>query len=192
MNPGNPYIGSKTQNGFCTFGPPDYAASQGEAAARSLDRVWYQKWLIHLTHRPESGGGVLQQILSGNQSKIDARLNKNVLNSQAVAQSFAKYGTYLLSQAFPRGVADASVVSYRSRNRGRRMHYLYEVFFRRNFRDPESTGAIERWPIARALQRFGRRPDHRQWRTEQARAQRQLRSRCPSRNPLALGYRLGL
>ena len=103
VNPGNPYIGSKTQNGFCTFGAPDYAASQGEAAARALDRVWYQKWLVHLTHRPESGGGVLHQILSGNQNKIDAKLNKNVLNSQAVAQSFTKYGTYLLSQPFPEG-----------------------------------------------------------------------------------------
>ncbi len=102
-NPGNPYIGSKTQNGFGTFGGPDYAASQGEAAARALARVWYQKWLVHLTHRPESGGGVLHQILTGNQSKIDAKLNKNVLNSQAVAQSFSKYGTYLLSQPFPEG-----------------------------------------------------------------------------------------
>jgi len=103
VNPGNPYVGSRTQNGFCTFGPPDYAASQGEAAARALIRVWYQKWLIHLVHRPESGGGVLHQILSGNQNKIDARLNSNVLNSQAVAQSFSQYGTYLLSQAFPEG-----------------------------------------------------------------------------------------
>jgi hypothetical protein len=102
-NPGNPYIGSRTQNGFGTFGGPDYGASQGEAAARALARVWYQKWLVHLTHRPESGGGVLQQILTGNQNKIDATLNKNVLNSQAVAQSFSKYGTYLLSQAFPEG-----------------------------------------------------------------------------------------
>jgi len=103
VNPGNPYIGSRTQNGFCTFGGPDYAAAQGEAAARALDRVWFQKWLIHLTHRPESGGGVLHQILSGNQNKIDAKLNSNVLNSKAVAQSFSKYGTYLLSQAFPEG-----------------------------------------------------------------------------------------
>jgi hypothetical protein len=103
VNPGNPYVGSKTQNGFGTFGGPDYAASQGEAAARALARVWYQKWLVHLTHRPESGGGVVQQILTGNQSKIDAKLNKNVLNSQAVAQCFAKYGTYLLSQPFPEG-----------------------------------------------------------------------------------------
>jgi hypothetical protein len=103
VNPGNPYIGSRTQNGFGTFGLPDYAASQGEGAARALNRVWYQKWLVHLTHRPEAGGGVLQQILTGNQNKIDATLNSNVLNSQAVAQSFSKYGTYLLAQPFPEG-----------------------------------------------------------------------------------------
>jgi hypothetical protein len=103
VNPGNPYLGSRTQNGFGTFGGPDYAASQGEVAARALNRVWYQKWLIHLTHRPEAGGGVLHQILTGNQNKIKATLNSNVLNSQAVAQSFSKYGTYLLSQPFPEG-----------------------------------------------------------------------------------------
>ncbi len=103
VNPGSPYVGSKTQNGFCTFGGPDFAASMGEPAARALDKVWYQKWVIHLTHRPEAGGGVLHQILSGNQNKIQARLNSNVLNSQAVAQSFSKYGTYLLSQTFPEG-----------------------------------------------------------------------------------------
>jgi len=102
-NPGNPYNGSKTQNGFGTFGGPDCGATQGEIAARALNRVWFQKWLVHLVHRPEAGGGVLHQILSGNQNKIDARLNSNVLNSQAVAQSFSKYGTYLLSQAFPEG-----------------------------------------------------------------------------------------
>ena len=103
VNPGNPYVGSKTQNGFGTFGGPDYAATQGEVAARAINRVWFQKWLIHLVHRPEAGGGVLHQIMSGNQNKINARLNSNVLNSQAVAQSFSKYGTYLLSQAFPEG-----------------------------------------------------------------------------------------
>lgn len=102
-NPGNPYVGSRTQNGFSTFGGPDFAACQGEIAARALNRVWFQKWLVHLVHRPESGGGVAHQILSGNQDKIDARLNNNVLNSQAVAQSFSKHGTYFLSQAFPEG-----------------------------------------------------------------------------------------
>jgi len=103
LNPGNPYVGSKTQVGFGTFGAPDMAASLGEIAARALDRVWYQKWIIHLRHRPESGGGIVHLIETGEGNTIDARLNPNVLNSKAVAASFSKYGTYLLSQAFPEG-----------------------------------------------------------------------------------------
>jgi len=103
LNPGNPYVGSRTQNGFDTFGGPDFAACQGEVAARALHRVWYQKWLVHLVHRPEAGGGVLHQVLSGNQNKINARLNGNILNSQAPQQVFSKYGTYLLPQPFPEG-----------------------------------------------------------------------------------------
>jgi len=103
LNPGNPYLGSKTQVGFSTFGAPEIAASLGEIAARALDRVWYQKWIIHLRHRPESGGGLVHLIETGQGSTIDSRLNPNLLNSKAVAASFSKYGTYLLSQAFPEG-----------------------------------------------------------------------------------------
>ena len=102
VNPGNPYVGSKTQNGFSTFGGPDFAAAMGECAARALDKVWFQKWLVHLVHRPEAGGGVLHQNIT-NPGKLQAKLNSNVLNSQAVAESFSKYGTYLLPQAFPEG-----------------------------------------------------------------------------------------
>ena len=101
VNPGNPYIGSKTQNGFSTFGGPDFAACMGECAAKALNRVWYQKWLVHLTHRPEAGGGVLQSNLTGGAAQ--AKIHSDAVNSQAVAQSFSKYGTYLLSQAFPEG-----------------------------------------------------------------------------------------
>ena len=102
LNPGNPYIHSRTQNGFDTFGGPAVAASLGEIAARALDAVWYQKWVIHLRHRPESGGGLVHLSLT-NQNNTNATLNSNVLNSQAVAASFSKYGTYLLSQTFPEG-----------------------------------------------------------------------------------------
>jgi hypothetical protein len=102
INPGNPYVGSKTQNGFCTFGGPDMAASMGECAAKALQKVWYQKWLVHLTHRPEAGGAVVHQNIV-NPGKLQAKVNSNVLNSQAVGQSFSKYGTYLLSQPFPEG-----------------------------------------------------------------------------------------
>lgn len=103
LNPGNPYINSKTQNGFSTFGAPDMAACLGEVAARALDRVWYQKWLIHLRHRPESGGGLVQLIQTGQGNAIDAKLNGNVLNSKAVHASFNQFGSYLLAQAFPEG-----------------------------------------------------------------------------------------
>jgi hypothetical protein len=51
LNPGNPYAHSRTQNGFCTFGGPDIASSIG-AVAGALDVVWYQKWVVHLRHRP--------------------------------------------------------------------------------------------------------------------------------------------
>ena len=102
-NPGSPYNGSKTQNGFCTFGGPDFQACLGEVAARALNKVWYQKWLVHLTHRPEWGGGLVHQAITG--APLQAVPNANVLNSQAVAAAHAAnpYGTYLLSQAFPEG-----------------------------------------------------------------------------------------
>ena len=103
LNPGYPYVNSKTENGFCTFGGPDIAAALGEIASRALDVVWYQKWLVHLRHRPESGGGLVHLIKTGRGNTIDAKLNANVLNSHAVQNSFSKYGTYLLSQAFPEG-----------------------------------------------------------------------------------------
>ena len=105
LNPGNPYTGSKTQNGFGTFGGPDFTATVGEVAARALNHVWYQKWLVHLTHRPEWGGGLVHQVLSGNGSKVQAHPNSNVLNSKAVAQAHRQnpYSTWLLSQAFPEG-----------------------------------------------------------------------------------------
>ncbi len=103
LNPGNPYVHSRTQNGFGTFGQPDFAASIGEVAARALDVVWYQKWLIHLRHRPESGGGIVQLMQTGQGNTIDGHVNNNVMNSQALQTSFSKYGTYFVSQAFPEG-----------------------------------------------------------------------------------------
>ena len=103
LNPGNPYLSSRTQNGFGTFGQPDFAAAVADVAGLAINSVWYQKWYIHLRHRPESGGAILRQILTGNGGTLDGQLNSNVLNSQAVQSSFDKYGDYFLSQAFPEG-----------------------------------------------------------------------------------------
>jgi len=103
LNPGNPYNHSTKQNGFGTFGGPDIAATLTAVARAALNNVWYQKWVVHMRHRPESGGALVRQILTGHGGTIQAHPHANVLNSQAVQSSFNRYGDYFLSQAFPEG-----------------------------------------------------------------------------------------
>ena len=103
VNPGNPYADSRTQNGFGTFGQPDFAATVAALAGFAINCVWYHKWYVHLRHRPESGGAIVRQILTGHGGTLDGRVNDNVLNSTAVQRSFTRYGDYFLSQAFPEG-----------------------------------------------------------------------------------------
>ena len=102
-NPGNPYINSRTENGFGTFGGPDFAATFGELATKALNAVWYQKWFVHLRPRPEAIGGIVHLIKTGQGNKTNVTLSNVILNSQGLQQSFNKYGTWLLSQAFPEG-----------------------------------------------------------------------------------------
>jgi hypothetical protein len=103
LNPGNPYIGSKTQNGFGTFGAPDFAGTVTEVAAKALNAVWYQKWFVHLRPRPEATGGQVHLVKTGQGNKTDVKPSSVVLNSVGLQQSFNKYGSWLLSQAYPEG-----------------------------------------------------------------------------------------
>jgi hypothetical protein len=103
LNPGNPYNTSQTQNGFATMGQPDFAATLAAAAAEALKAVWYQKWWVHLRHRPESGGAIVHLMKTGQGSSILGHVSNTVLNSQAVQSSFAANNSYFLSQAFPEG-----------------------------------------------------------------------------------------
>lgn len=102
-NPGNPYIGSKTQNGFATMGGPDISATLAAVAGEAIKAVWYQKWWVHLRHRPESGGAIVYLQKTGKGGTIQGHVSDTVLNSNAVAQSFAANNSYFLSQAFPEG-----------------------------------------------------------------------------------------
>jgi hypothetical protein len=103
LNPGNPYNSSTTENGFGTFGGPDFAGTLGEVATKALNAVWYQKWFVHLRPRPEAIGGLVHLNKTGLGDKTDVRLSNVILNSIGLQQSFNKYGTWLLSQAFPEG-----------------------------------------------------------------------------------------
>ena len=101
-NPTSPYTGFKQQQPFGTFGGPDIAATLGAVARTAINAVWYQKWLVHLRHRPESGGGLVHLQKMG-PTVPDAQVDPIVLNSGAVYLSHLRYGSYLLSQAFPEG-----------------------------------------------------------------------------------------
>ena len=102
-NPGNPYVHAVKQNGFATMGGPDMASALAAIAGAAIRSVWYQKWWVHLRHRPESGGGIVHLLKTGQGGKIQGHVNNLVLNSQAVTASHAANNSYLLSQAFPEG-----------------------------------------------------------------------------------------
>ena len=103
LNPGNPYIGSKTENGFGTFGGPDFTATLGEVATKALNAVWYQKWFVHNRPRPEATGGQVHLVMTGQGAQTDVKPSHVVLNSVGLQQTFNKFGTWLLPQAFPEG-----------------------------------------------------------------------------------------
>jgi hypothetical protein len=101
FNPGNPYIGNPTQDGFGTFGPPAIKALMCEVADRALKATWYQKWFVHRRLRPEEYGGLVH--LQKTQSRYPGVLHPDILTSPALSKVFNKYGTYLHPQAFPEG-----------------------------------------------------------------------------------------
>jgi len=110
QNPGSPYVAFKNQQPFGTFGGPDIAATLAAVSRAALSAVWYQKWIVHLRHRPESGGGIVQLIKTGHGANIlkktgggNDTLHDNILSSMALEQSLVENGSYLLSQAFPEG-----------------------------------------------------------------------------------------
>ena len=103
LNPGNPYVGSKTQNGFASLGQPDIAATLAAVADEALKAVWYQKWWVHLRHRPESGGAIVHLLKNNRGGSIQGHVSPTVLNSDALTRSRAVNNSYFLSQAFPEG-----------------------------------------------------------------------------------------
>jgi hypothetical protein len=102
-NPGSPYKAFKDQQAFGSFGGPDITATLGAVARAAINAVWYQKWIVHLRHRPESGGGIVELMQTGLGNTIDSQVHPIMLNSAALQASRAQNGSFLLSQAFPEG-----------------------------------------------------------------------------------------
>lgn len=100
IDPGLPLYNSKTQAPFAQCGGPHILSLVTEVATRALKGVWYQKWFVHHRLRPEEFGGRVHNTLT---HAANYPLHPDVLNSQAVKETFSKFGTYLLPMAFPEG-----------------------------------------------------------------------------------------
>jgi hypothetical protein len=100
LNPGNPYLHSRTQVGFGTFGTPHIKALVTEVATRALKAVWFQKWFVHRRLRPEAYGGLVHATLA---DLKHYQVHPDVLKSAAMSAVHSKNGTWLLPMAFPEG-----------------------------------------------------------------------------------------
>jgi hypothetical protein len=100
LDPNNPYVNSRTQTGFGTFGTPHLKTLVAEVSQRALKAVWFMKWFVHRHLRPEAFGGLVHMTKT-NQASYP--LHPDVLNSHAVAEVFAKNNSYFLPHAFPEG-----------------------------------------------------------------------------------------
>jgi hypothetical protein len=100
LSPTNPYSASRTQAGFGTFGPPYISGLVAEVGTRALKTVWYQKWYVHRRLRPEAYAGRVHNVLAGH---VEYPVHGAVLGAAAAHEVFARYGSYLLPQAYPEG-----------------------------------------------------------------------------------------
>jgi len=100
LNQGNPYLGSRMQLGFGTFGGPHVATLTCEVATRALKAVWYQKWFVHRRLRPEEYAGRVHHLLTGGRRYP---IHPDILNSLALNEVKARHESFLLPQAFPEG-----------------------------------------------------------------------------------------
>jgi hypothetical protein len=100
LDPNNPYVGSRNQSGFGTFGSPHLKTLVAEVSQRALKAVWYQKWFVHRHLRPEEYGGLVHMTKT---RQANYPLHSDVLNSEAVARVFAKHNSYFLPHGFPEG-----------------------------------------------------------------------------------------
>lgn len=96
----NPYLYSKTQSGFVTFGSPHILDLATQAARKALEAAWFQKYLVFRRIRPEEFGGRVHNYITG-AAKYD--IHSELLNSHVLPKIFTRFGTYLLPMSNPEG-----------------------------------------------------------------------------------------
>jgi hypothetical protein len=100
---GNPYLTSKNQVGFCTFGTPHLVGVLAEVANRAIKATEFQQFFVHRRLRPEAFGGRIEVHLERDAGRYDGIIDPEILNSDVLKRAKRKWGTYLLPQSFPEG-----------------------------------------------------------------------------------------
>jgi membrane-associated phospholipid phosphatase len=99
-NPANPYLHSRSQSGFATFGPPQLLAVLAMVTQAALTACWYQKWMVHRRLRPEELAGRVENLL---RRRASYALDRGLLDSAALAEVLRRRGGALLSCVYPEG-----------------------------------------------------------------------------------------
>lgn len=99
LSPTNPYVTSKTQiSGIATFARGHFIGLLNLSLPLAIRASKWHKYYVHRNLRPEAYGGLIyNNAVNNTQYPIDFE----VLNSQALAQTYSTFGTYLLPQAYP-------------------------------------------------------------------------------------------
>jgi membrane-associated phospholipid phosphatase len=90
-------LGARTAGLPAGVNPLDLVGRVGFPAVKA---TWYQKWGVHRNLRPEEYGGRIHNHKTGAASYP---IHPKLLTSQALAEVYRRYGTYLLPQAYPAG-----------------------------------------------------------------------------------------
>jgi hypothetical protein len=101
LDPGNPYLHSRTQAGNTDFGIQHALDLVAKVANAALKAVWYQKWAVHRRLRPEEFGGWVHNHKTGS---AQYPIHTDLLTTSTVLDGIRqKYGSYLLPMADPEG-----------------------------------------------------------------------------------------
>ena len=113
LGPGLPLNHSRTQTGFVEFGAPHIMSLVTEVATRALKAQWFQKWWVLGVLRPEEFAGRVYHQKAG---AADYPIHDDLFNSPSLTnRGQARYTP--IADGFPRGLADASCLWFRSRDR---------------------------------------------------------------------------
>jgi hypothetical protein len=106
LSPTNPYSNiTKVSAGSGAFNLTYVQSFLPLSTVREIRVNYWAKWFVHRTPRPEALGGLVHHKLVNG---ADYPVHEDALSSEAAERSFKKFGTYLISSAYPEGAPNHS------------------------------------------------------------------------------------